>query len=181
MSDVLTGRRGRLALSAVSILAAIFIAAPILVLVPLAFSGSNNLLLPPDSFSIRWFLNLVEQPRWRNSAWLSIVTALLSAGSLALARADGVLVRRLALEDAQHLLDWQQGWLVFRDTPLSEVVAEFNRYNTRKLVLADERAGALRIGGSFRWDNEAGFVRLLEAGFPIRAESVDGQILLHAR
>ncbi len=50
MSDVLTGRRGRLALSAVSILAAIFIAAPILVLVPLAFSGSNNLLLPPDSF-----------------------------------------------------------------------------------------------------------------------------------
>ncbi|MGB3644056.1 MAG: ATP-binding cassette domain-containing protein [Mesorhizobium sp.] len=80
MSDVLTGRRGRLALSAVSILAAIFIAAPILVLVPLAFSGSNNLLLPPDSFSIRWFLNLVEQPRWRNSAWLSIVTALLSAG-----------------------------------------------------------------------------------------------------
>ncbi|MGE4366029.1 FecR family protein [Thermomonas sp.] len=119
--------------------------------------------------------------RLEDAAGTGGASALLPAGSLALARADGVLVRRLALEDAQHLLDWQQGWLVFRDTPLSEVVAEFNRYNTRRLVLADERVGALRIGGSFRWDNEAGFVRLLEAGFPIRAESVDGQILLHAR
>ncbi|TCT25398.1 FecR family protein [Thermomonas haemolytica] len=119
--------------------------------------------------------------RLEDAAGAAGASALLPAGSLALARADGVLVRNLALEDAQHLLDWQQGWLVFRDTPLSEAVAEFNRYNARKLVLADARAGALRIGGSFRWDNEDGFVRLLEAGFPIRAEAQDGRILLHAR
>jgi transmembrane sensor len=108
-------------------------------------------------------------------------SAFLPAGSLALARPDAVLVRDLPLEDARHLLDWQQGWLVFRDTPLSEAVAEFNRYNTRKLVVADAHVGTLRIGGSFRWDNEAGFVRLLEAGFPVRAETMPGQILLHSR
>lgn len=119
--------------------------------------------------------------RLEDAAGAAGASALLPAGSLALARTDGVLVRNLALEDARRLLDWQQGWLVFRDTPLSEAVAEFNRYNARKLVLADERAGALRIGGSFRWDNEDGFVRLLEAGFPIRAEAADGRILLHAR
>lgn len=119
--------------------------------------------------------------RLEDMAGAASVSALLPAGSLALARSDGVLVRNLALEDARHLLDWQRGWLVFRDTPLSEAVAEFNRYNARKLVLADARVGTLRIGGSFRWDNEDGFVRLLEAGFPIRAEAADGRILLHAR
>lgn len=79
MTDVLTGTRGRFILSGVSILAAVFVAAPILVLVPLAFSGSNDLLLPPASLSLEWFANLAEQPRWRNAAWLSIVTALLAA------------------------------------------------------------------------------------------------------
>lgn len=77
--DVLVGARGRLALSVFGIIATIFIAAPILVLIPLSFSGSNDLLLPPASFSLDWFANLVEQPRWRNAAWLSIVTALIAA------------------------------------------------------------------------------------------------------
>ena len=108
-------------------------------------------------------------------------SVILPAGSVALVRGNGLLVRSLPLADAQRLLDWRDGLLAFRDAPLTEVVAEFNRYNARKLVLADAQAGALRIGGSFRWDNTEGFVRLLEAGFPVRAEAGAGRIVLHSR
>ena len=108
-------------------------------------------------------------------------SALLPAGSVALADAGGVLVRSVALADAQRLLDWRDGLLAFHDTPLAEAVAEFNRYNARKLEIADGAAGALRIGGSFRWDNQDAFVRLLEAGFPVRAERRADRIVLHSR
>lgn len=108
-------------------------------------------------------------------------TALLPAGSVALVHGDGVLVRSLPVADAERMLDWRDGLLVFRDTTLAEASAEFNRYNARKLVVADAATGALRVGGSFRWDNAEGFARLLERGFPVRADYDASRIVLHTR
>lgn len=108
-------------------------------------------------------------------------SALLPAGSVALVRGDDVLVRSLPLADADRMLDWRNGLLAFRDTPLSEAATEFNRYNARRIVIADEQAGALRVGGSFRWDNAEGFVHLLEQGFPVRADYRGDRIVLHSR
>ncbi|MDI1252435.1 FecR domain-containing protein [Thermomonas sp.] len=108
-------------------------------------------------------------------------SALLPAGSVALVRDGNVLVRSLPLADVERMLGWRDGLLAFRDTPLAEAASEFNRYNVRKLAMGDAEAGALRIGGSFRWDNEEGFVRLLEQGFPVRAEYAADQIVLHSR
>jgi transmembrane sensor len=107
--------------------------------------------------------------------------SLLPAGSVALVRGDDVLVRSVALDDAERLLDWRQGLLAFRDTTLAEAVAEFNRYNPRKLAIGDAEAGALRIGGSFRADNATAFVRLLEQGFPVRADASGDHIVLRSR
>lgn len=107
--------------------------------------------------------------------------ALLPAGSIALARGGDVLVRSLPIADAEGMLDWRDGTLAFRDTTLAEAVVEFNRFNARKLVVADPAAGALRVGGSFRWDNAEGFARLLERGFPLRAEYDASRIVLHSR
>ncbi|MBK6434585.1 MAG: FecR domain-containing protein [Rhodanobacteraceae bacterium] len=107
--------------------------------------------------------------------------ALLPAGSIALVRGDAVLVRHVALQDAERLLDWRQGLLAFRNTTLAEVAAEFNRYNARKLVIGDPAAGNLRIGGSFRADNATAFVRLLEQGFPVHADESGDRIVLRSR
>lgn len=105
---------------------------------------------------------------------------LLPAGSVASAGRDGVLVRTLPLAEAEQLLEWRSGLLVFRDTSLADAVAEFNRYNARKIVLGDDDVGDLRIGGSFRWENAEAFVRLLEQGFPVRAEYGHERIVLHS-
>lgn len=115
------------------------------------------------------------------AAGIAQPSVLLPAGSVALVHDHGVLVRSLPLAEAQQLLDWRDGLLAFRDAPLTEVAAEFNRFNVRKLVVADAQAGALRVGGNFRWDNEEGFARLLQAGFPVRADIQADRIVLHSR
>ncbi len=106
---------------------------------------------------------------------------MLPAGSVALVQGDGVLLRTVSLDDAQRLLDWREGLLAFHNTTLAQAAAEFNRYNARKLMIADAAAGALPISGTFRWDNAEGFVRLLESGFPVRAEVGAQGIVLHSR
>lgn len=106
---------------------------------------------------------------------------LLPAGSSALANASGVLVRAGSAADAERALDWRRGYLVFLDTPLAVAVAEFNRYNTRPLVIGDATAAQLRIGGSFRWSNAELFANLLEQAVPVRAEREAERIVLYSR
>ncbi|TWI00881.1 FecR family protein [Luteimonas cucumeris] len=108
-------------------------------------------------------------------------TTLLPAGSVALATSNGVLVRSGSVEEAERQLNWRSGFLAFHDTPLSDAAAEFNRYNGRKIVIGDARVAALRVGGNFRWSNVDVFVRLLEQGFPVRAEHEDERIVLYSQ
>lgn len=108
-------------------------------------------------------------------------TALLPAGSSALATRSGVLVRAGTVAEAERALDWRGGFLHFDDTPLAEAAAEFNRYSGRTLLMGDDATAALRIGGNFRWSNVDGFVRLLEQGFDVRVERRGEIIVLHSR
>lgn len=108
--------------------------------------------------------------------------ALLTGGMAAWANDGGELtIQELSVERAEELLSWRDGFLVFRDTPLSEAVAEFNRYNARKLVIADPAIADIPIGGNFRWTNTDAFVRLLEQGFDIRAKQRGNEIVLESR
>lgn len=107
--------------------------------------------------------------------------ALLPAGSVATAGRNGVLVQSIPVADAERYLEWREGFLTFDDTSLADAAAEFNRFNTRKLELGDAVVADLRVGGNFRWSNADGFVRLLEQGFPVRAERHEDRIVLHAR
>jgi transmembrane sensor len=107
--------------------------------------------------------------------------SLLPAGSIALANRNGVLVRNGAVADAERQVDWRRGYVVFLDTPLATAAAEFNRYNTRPIVLADSAAAQLRIGGSFRWSNTDVFVNLLEQALPVQAEREADRIVLRSR
>jgi transmembrane sensor len=102
----------------------------------------------------------------------------LVAGTVARSDSDGTLVQEKPLADIEEYLSWRSGFLVFRDMTLGDAVTEFNRYNTRKIVIDDPAVSAIRIGGNFRSTNVDAFVRLLEQGFPIRASRQDDQIVL---
>ena len=106
---------------------------------------------------------------------------LLPAGSVALVGEDGVLVRTVPIAEAEEMLGWHSGQLVFRDATLDEAAARFADCSARRLVIGDDTVAALRIGGSFRCDNVEGFARLLKQAFAVRAEHRADGIVLHAR
>jgi transmembrane sensor len=79
-------------------------------------------------------------------------------------------IATLTRGEIDRVLAWQHRLLDFTAAPLTEIVVEFNRRNATQLVLLDPELAAVRISASFRSDNLAGFVHLLEAGFGVRAE-----------
>lgn len=88
------------------------------------------------------------------------------------AAAAGATPRSVSMSpvEIERTLAWQERRLEFVAEPLAAMVAEFNRYNRVKLVIADPALAAERFGGNFRADDPAGFVRVLEANFRVVAE-----------
>ena len=81
--------------------------------------------------------------------------------------------------EIEQRLAWQPRLLDFTDTPMPEIVAEFNRRNPVHLILNDAALEQMRLSATFRSDNVDGFVRLMESDFGLRAEwRENGEILL---
>lgn len=110
--------------------------------------------------------------------------AYLSAGESALLPAavrKAIPVEQEPLEVAERRMSWRTGFVVFQSTPLREAVAELNRYNAQQLVIADESIEDLQVGGQFQPNNLDGFVRLLQEGFPVRAQRFGNETVLTGR
>jgi hypothetical protein len=105
----------------------------------------------------------------------------LDAGTLARTANAEVLVQPASGADTEQLLSWRTGFVIFRDTPLAEAVAEFNRYRVRPLIIADPTLAAMRIGGKFRTDNVDAFLALLQRGFPVSVEEAPDTVILKRR
>jgi transmembrane sensor len=69
--------------------------------------------------------------------------------------------------DAQQIASWKGGLLVFNDTPLSDAVAEINRYTLRPIAIADIAIGAYRVSGVFESNNPKNFAQAMGEVFPI--------------
>ncbi len=108
-------------------------------------------------------------------------TDLLRAGSVAHTRNKTVVVERRPVPLTEESLSWRQGYLVFRDSALADAVREFNRYNSRKIVIADPSIATLQIGGHFRATSTDVFLWMLQNGFPVSVEESEGEVLLRKR
>lgn len=105
-------------------------------------------------------------------------TAVLAAGSIARTNDDSVLVQERSVAEVEQLLAWRTGHLAFDKTPLADAIAEFNRYNKRKIVIQDPSVAAIRVGGNFRATNVEGFVRLIASDLPVIATQRGNEIIL---
>jgi len=119
----------------------------------------------------------VKVEELRGGAALAPATEL-PAGSIAQAGPTGVLVKQGSVAEAETYLSWRSGYIALRDTELADAVAEFNRYNRKQLVIGDPAISRVRIGGNLRAANVDAFVRVLEKGFPVRAETQGDRIVL---
>ena len=105
----------------------------------------------------------------------------LPAGSEARTANNSLLVDQPTPAQVEQLLSWRTGYIKFRDTALADAVVEFNRYSLHKIVMEDPSLANIHIGGNFRTDDAAGFLALLQTGFPVKVESRGELIVLSQR
>jgi transmembrane sensor len=92
--------------------------------------------------------------------------------------ADGGLTVVRGVDVAAHHA-WLEGRLVFTDTPVAEVVAQFRRWYGVDLRLGDDALAAERLTGAFETASAAEALELLAITLDARLERRDGVVVLH--
>lgn len=64
---------------AFSILVAVWLIAPTLVVIPLSFTGKASFVFPPESWSLRWYESFFSNPAWTSALGNSLLIGLLVA------------------------------------------------------------------------------------------------------
>jgi transmembrane sensor len=97
-------------------------------------------------------------------------STIISGGDIALAKGTATLVTAKSGERVDDALAWREGMLSFDQKRLSDVAAEFNRYNRQQLVLTDAAAANIRIGGMFPSSKPKDFAHLLRDAYGLKIE-----------
>ena len=102
----------------------------------------------------------------REATTAAAAAPLIQAGEWAVVpRADRGAAPRIEKMEPPKMaaaLQWHRRVALFNDTPLREVVAQFNRRNEAQISLADDELGARRFGGALALDHVDALLRLLE-------------------
>jgi transmembrane sensor len=117
---------------------------------------------------------------------VAVTEGLVAVGDVQIAAGSSVIVAPGSLEQVsrddegvRRRVSWRYGVIELKGETLAQAVEEFNRYRTRKLVIADPEIAGVRVGGRFQTDEAGKFLSALEAGFDVRAvESEDGRTYL---
>jgi transmembrane sensor len=91
------------------------------------------------------------------------------AGSSFSLHADVRIVEQFDPSEMTRKLAWTRGQIVLAGEALRDAVAEFNRYNSRQLVIGDESIANLTTGGTFYATEPDTFTRSLNKLFGIHA------------
>lgn len=85
---------------------------------------------------------------------------LLTPGDTVSATPNSFSVRRKSPDLMADSLAWRRGVLVFHRTPLSEVVAQYNRYNVQKIGIIDPSVAQRTITATLPTNDIAAFARI---------------------
>ena len=136
-------------------------------------------------FSIRRDTDRLEVALVSGRAWFDqsdggahAPSMLLTPGDVVVTTAGKVSVTRKTTHMLANELGWRRGVLVFNHTALAEVAAEFNRYNLRKLVIADPSAARITVGGTFEMNNVDAFADVAKDDIGLHVEKRGDKTLI---
>ena len=92
-------------------------------------------------------------------------SSVIVGGNIAMAQGAATLVTARSEEEVQDTLSWRSGMLSFDQLPLPAIAAEFNRYNTKRIVIEDGALANVRISGTFPSEQPDAFARLLRDAY----------------
>lgn len=139
-----------------------------------AVSGKSLLVRQPHSNSET--LPALGQPVLASGH--KVVVALPAPVVTVESRPAEVAATKVSRDEILRALAWRERRLDFELAALGEIVAEFNRYNRHKLVIGDAGLAQKRFGGSFKSDDPAGFVRMLQDSYGLAVEESEGATVL---
>lgn len=105
-------------------------------------------------------------------------SALLAAGEDVVATPNTVFVTNRPVRKIAEELGWRRGVLVFDHTTLADAAAEFNRYNRRKLVVADSTVANIAIDGTFPTKDVEAFTDVVRHILRLHVESYEDEIAI---
>lgn len=94
------------------------------------------------------------------------------------ARLDADRITSVAPVAAERVDAWRQGWLVFDDQPLGEVVDEINRYRTGRIVITGQALAQRRVQARIPITRIDSFVELVRDAYGARVVSMPGGVVL---
>lgn len=86
-----------------------------------------------------------------------------------------VRISQLASQELQRRWSWRDGYLVFAGEPLSEVIAEVNRYTALTVDIDDPQLKSLPIGGRFMVGDLEAIFDVLETSFGIQITRISDE------
>ena len=105
-------------------------------------------------------------------------TALLSRGDAVVATPISTIMSKISPAELTNELTWRRGVLVFKHTRLADAAAEFNRYNSVKLVVADPVAANRLIGATFPINDVERFARVARDVLGLQVVYRDNEIVI---
>jgi len=118
-----------------------------------------------------------------SEAAIPVVTVrAVSAGEQLSTAATSYAVVPVSAEQVTSQLAWRDGAVVFDSAPLSQAIAEIQRYTDARIIVSDPTIGTLPVGGRFKTDDLQGFLDGLEAALPVRIRRAsDGLVYVDPR
>ncbi len=104
--------------------------------------------------------------------------ALLKPGDILTATSAAQSIQQKSMRSILSSLNWKNGKLFLDYATLAEAAAEFNRYNTQKLIIKDQATAKHIIVGTFQTTDIAAFTKTAKEIFGLKAETKSDQIIL---
>lgn len=111
----------------------------------------------------------------------SAQSAILSPGDVAIATQNRLAVTKKHASFIEDELSWRSGFVVFHHTTLSEAADELNRYNTKKIVIADEKTARRFFGGKFRANDVESFASVVGTALDLSVDRRGNEILISGK
>lgn len=102
---------------------------------------------------------------------------LLEAGAVASFNDTSALIAKESVDSVVKAQSWRTGYLRFDEERLDKVIASFNRYRSKKILISQDVAD-LRISGVFKLSDGDAILTALEATLPIEAKREEEKIKL---
>lgn len=83
--------------------------------------------------------------------------------------------------EAATVAAWREGQLVYVDAPLSEIIADINRYSRSEIILADPALGEIRYTAAFNATEAESMLGMIRASLALEERHDGGRIILEAR